>query len=418
MHPRERWLAPGLRRAVDPEHALVTRRRLLEAGAGVALSAMLAGCSTTNPAGNSAGPPLPRQNKPVKWPVYTDNKPLAPGLAPERGATLQLFNWQAYINQKVIHNFCQKYDCRCEVTTFDTIEDAMAKLASGELKFDIFFPTVSVLGRLIASKQIRPLNHSYIPNIANAWPDYRDPFYDQEWQYTAPYSIFTTGIAWRKDKVNLAPSWNLPWQSAPYRGKVAILDDYREALCLALLQAGHSDLNTTNLAQVRAAGRALQQLSSLTNVRIDENDYSEIPTGNTWVHQAWSGDMALSNEYLPKGASANTIGYWFPADHKGPIANDLMVNLTGGDNPVLAHKFIDYMLDVDNALENYTYVGYMQPLTEVTPQRLVSEKLLIPQLTSTVVQRDYFRNGLFQLELPPAANAVWETTWNTFSKGL
>jgi spermidine/putrescine transport system substrate-binding protein len=418
VHPRERWVAPGVRRAVRPEEALISRRRLLEAGAGLALSAMLAGCSTTNPAGSSDGPPLPRQNKPVKWPVYSDNQPLASGLAPERGATLQLFNWQAYINQKVIHDFCQKYNCRAEVTTFDTIEDAMAKLASGELKFDVFFPTVSVLGRLVASKQIRPLNHGYIPNIANAWPDYRDPFYDQEWQYTAPYSIFTTGIAWRKDKVNLAPSWNLPWQSAPYRGKVAILDDYREALCLALLRAGHSDLNTTNLAQVRAAGRALGELSSLTNVRIDENDYSEIPTGNTWVHQAWSGDMALSNEYLPKGASADTIGYWFPPDHKGPIANDLMVNLTGGDNPVLAHKFIDYMLDVDNALENYTYVGYMQPLTAVTPQRLIAEKLLIPQLTSTVVQRDYFRNGLFQLELPPAANAVWESTWNTFSKGL
>ncbi len=39
-----------------------------------------------------------------------------------------------------------------------------------------------------------------------------------------------------------------------------------------------------------------------------------------------------------------------------------MVNLTSGQNPVLAHMFIDYMLDVDNALENYSYVGYMQPL--------------------------------------------------------
>ena len=51
---------------------------------------------------------------------------------------------------------------------------------------------------------IRPLNHSYIPNIANTWPDYRNPFYDQDWQYTTPYSIYTTGMAWRKDKVNLA----------------------------------------------------------------------------------------------------------------------------------------------------------------------------------------------------------------------
>ena len=65
------------------------------------------------------------------------------------------------------------------------------------------------------------------------------PFYDQGWQYTTPYSIYTTGMAWRKDKVNLTPSWNMPWQGAPYKGKVAILDDYREGISLALLRAGN-----------------------------------------------------------------------------------------------------------------------------------------------------------------------------------
>jgi hypothetical protein len=30
----------------------------------------------------------------------------------------------------------------------------------------------------------------------------------------------------------------------------------------------------------------------------------------------------------------------------------------------------------------------------------------------------YFREGVFELELPAAADAVWESTWNAFSKGL
>ncbi len=418
MHPREGWLAPGVRRALAVEESLLSRRQLLQAGAGAALTAMLAGCSSTNPAGNTRSQPLPRQDRPVRWPIYSDNTAIASGLEPEKGATLQLYNWVAYINEAVIKGFSKKYNCNCQVTTFNTMEEALAKLASREIEFDVFFPTVSALGQLVASKLIRPLNHSYIPNIANAWHDYLNPFYDQGWQYTTPYSIYTTGIAWRKDKVDLAPSWNMPWQAARYRGKVAVLDDYRESLSLALLHGGNLNLNTTSTPRIHAAGRALQQLSALTNVRIDNNDYTDVPTGKTWIHLAWSGDMALSNEYLPKGTSVDTIGYWFPPDHRGPVANDLMVNLSGGANPVLAHKFIDYMLDVDNALENFSYVGYMQPLTEVTPERLVSEKLMVPQLTSTVVKEDYFRNGLFQLELPAAADAVWESTWNDFSKGL
>jgi spermidine/putrescine transport system substrate-binding protein len=418
MHPREGWLGGGLRRTLNPDDTAISRRQLLAAGAGLALGATLAGCSSTNPAGASTGPPLPRQNSPVKWPVYTDNKAIASGLVPEQGATLQLYNWVAYINEAVIKSFCKKHNCNYSVTTFNTIEEALAKLASGQLKFDVFFPTVPVLGQLVAAKMIRPLNPTYIPNMANAWPDYRNPFYDQGSQYTTPYSIYTTGIGWRKDKVNLSPSWNMPWQGARYKGKVAVLDDYRETLSLALLRAGNLNLNTTSTAQIQAAGKALRELSALTNVRIDNNDYTDVPTGKTWIHHAWSGDMATSNQYLPKGTSVDTLGYWFPPDRKGPVANDLMVNLTGGANPVLAHKFIDYMLDVSNALENYSYVGYMQPLTEVTPAKLTSEKLLPPQLASTVVLPEYFRHGIFQLELPAAANAVWESTWNTFSKGL
>jgi spermidine/putrescine transport system substrate-binding protein len=419
MHPREGWSEGGIRRRLASEDTAISRRQLLMAGAGLALGGLLAGCSSTNPAGaGSAVPPLPRQDRPVKWPVYADNKPIASGLAPEQGATLQIYNWVAYINEAVIKNFCKKYNCKYALTTFNTMEEALAKLNSGELKFDVFLPTVDVLGQLIAQKLIRPLNHSYIPNIANAWPDYRNPFYDVAWQYTTPYPIYTTGMAWRKDKVNLSPSWNMPWEGAPYKGKVAVLDDDRETISLALMRAGNFDLNTTSTPQIQAAGRALQELASLTNVRIDNNDYTDVPTGKTWIHHAWSGDMAASYSYLPKGTSVDTLGYWFPANRKGPVANDLMVNLTTGANPVLSHMFIDYMLNVDNAFENYSYVGYMQPLTAVTPGRLIKEQLLPPQLTSTVVLPDYFRHGIFQLELPPAADAVWESTWNSFSKGL
>ena len=419
MHPREGWLGAGIRRRPPLDGPAISRRELLGAGAGLALAGMLAGCSTTNPAGAaSADPPLPRQDSPVTWPLYSGNKAIASGMAPEEGATLRLYNWAAYVNESVVKSFCKKYNCKYSLTTYNTMEEALAKLSSGQLKFDVFFPTVAVLGQLVAAKMIRPLNHSYIPNMANAWPDYRDPFYDLGWQYTTPYSIYTTGMAWRKDKVNLAPSWDMPWQASQYAGKVAVLDDYRETISLALLRSGHLDLNTTNTAQIHAAGQALSQLSSLTNVRIDNNDYTDVPTGKTWIHHAWSGDMASAYEYLPKGTSVDTIGYWFPANRKGPVANDLMVNLTTGSNPVLSHLFINYMLNVNNALENYSFVGYMQPLTEVTPAKLTSEKLLPPQLASTVVLPDYFRHGLFQLELPGPANAVWESTWNSFSKGL
>ena len=35
-----------------------------------------------------------------------------------------------------------------------------------------------MLGQLIEGQLAQPLNHSYIPNISQAWPDYTNPFYD------------------------------------------------------------------------------------------------------------------------------------------------------------------------------------------------------------------------------------------------
>ena len=88
MHPREGWLGDGIRRRPSLDGSAISRRQLLSAGAGLVLGGMLAGCSSTNPAGaSSADPPLPRQDRPVRWPVYSGNKPIASGLAPEKGAT-------------------------------------------------------------------------------------------------------------------------------------------------------------------------------------------------------------------------------------------------------------------------------------------------------------------------------------------
>ena len=219
MHPREGWLGRGSRACPGRRRALSPAANSCRREPGWRSVRCWPAAARPTPPGNSTGPPLPRQDKPVKWPVYTDNRAIASGLEPEKGATLQLYNWVAYINEAVVKDFWKKYNCNCQVTTFNTMEEALSKLASGELKFDVFFPTVAVLGQLIAAKQIRPLNHSYIPNIANAWPDYLNPFYDRGWQYTTPYSIYTTGMAWRKDKVNLAPSWNMPWQGARTRAR-------------------------------------------------------------------------------------------------------------------------------------------------------------------------------------------------------
>ena len=55
------------------------------------------------------GLPLARPDVPVSLPIYADNKPIPSGLKPEKGP-LQFYNWQEYINQKVVDSFQDKYN--------------------------------------------------------------------------------------------------------------------------------------------------------------------------------------------------------------------------------------------------------------------------------------------------------------------
>ena len=419
-HPREGWTEDG------PPRPEMTRRGFLARTAGAGLLALGAGAALEACAPALAGSgtvPLPRPYNPVTWPVFKDNPPIKSGLPPESGATLQIYNWVAYVNQSCLNNFAKKYNCKVQLTTFNTMNEAMAKLRSG-LSFDVFMGvTVDVLGQLIESKLIQPLNHSYIPNIAQAWPDFTQPFYDRGWRYTVPYTIYTTGISWRKDLVHENPyAMRNPWAQMlwqpKYKGKVAILDDYREGISLGLMKNGLYDLNATDRRQIALSRNSLQNLADLVSVRIDNNDYTEVPTGETWIHHAWSGDMAAAASYMPKGIPVETVGYWFPSDGRGPVANDTNTVLASATNPVLAHLFLNYLEDLPNVLENISFNGYMQPLNEVTPERLIKEKILPPSLSSTVVLPSYFRRGLGELQLPVDADALWQQAWLVVSNGI
>jgi spermidine/putrescine transport system substrate-binding protein len=420
MHPREGWQPGGGRRLPALSRRQALQRGLAAAALAGGGASLLDACASYLVGPNNI--PLPRPDHPVTWPTK-GNKPIPSGQPAETGATLQIYNWVAYINQACVNSFAKKYNCKVEVTTFNTMNEALAKLRSG-LKFDVLMgATIDVLGDLIESKLIQPLNHSYIPNITQAWPDFQNPYYDQHWQYTVPYTIYTTGIAWRKDLVPENPyAMRNPWREMffqpKYKGKIAILDDYREGISLGLMMNGIYNLNTTRKDQINLSLRTLLALADAVDMQIDNNDYTEVPDGQTWIHHAWSGDMAAAASYMPKGVPVDVVGYWFPRDGKGPIGNDTNTVLRASSNPVLAHLFLNYMLDEPVAVENISWNGYMQPLSGITPELLVKEKILPPSLMSTTVLPQDFRRGVGELQLPVDADALWQQAWLVASNGL
>lgn len=400
-----------------------TRRQFLQLGAlaAIAGTGALAGCGRQRPAQPSATAPqivLSRPDRPTRLPLHSDVPAIASGLTPEKGGTLKVFNYAEYLSPDVIKKFGTQYGVTVEVTTFVTQDEAIAKLRTPGVSFDIYFPTPDILGKLVAGKLLQPLNHSYLPNLRNAWPQLQDPFYDKGSQYTVPYTAYTTGIGYRADRVKSIPAngYDLLWDAAD-KGKVYILDDYREGLSMAMLRAGQTDLNTEDPAIIRAAGASLITLVGAVNVKVGITAYQLVPEGQATVHHCWSGDMVNAQYYLPKGVSTDVLGYWYPADRKGAVGTDTMAIPRSATKPVLAHMFLNHLIDNDVSLENFSYTGYQPALSVVTPEKMTGDEYVPQNLVSAIVTPEHYRDGLQELQLSPAGDAVWNDEWAKFKAG-
>jgi spermidine/putrescine transport system substrate-binding protein len=387
------------------------------AGAG----AWLAGCETDAFTDEALPYELSRPSQPVRLPRFDNNPPIADGLEPE-GGTLKLYNYTEYNGPATLKKFEQEYGVSVEVSTFTTMSEAVEKLRSGAVSYDVWFPTTDVLGRAVAGELIQPLNHSYLPNLErNIWPELVDPFYDRGARYTVPYVLYTTGIGYRRDHVDVDPfelenPYDLLWDPA-YAGQVWILDDYRETLGMALLRDGYRDVNTIDPGRIDTARSSLQQLNGLVSVKIGIEAYTKVPEDQAWIHQAWAGDIVNAQYYLPEGTDVDVLGYWYPPDGKGVIGNDQMAVVRGSERPVLAHHFLNFMLDPVNALENFEYTGYQPPQNSVSPESLVKDGYIAENIQSTVIRRQDLQVGHQLLLLPPVGEDLWQTAWSQFLAG-
>ncbi|GAB2669000.1 spermidine/putrescine ABC transporter substrate-binding protein [Gordonia jinhuaensis] len=403
-----------------------SRREFLRAAAllGISapvLSATLQGCAKRGDSATATTLTLASPDHPVTWPIASDNQPIADGLAPEKGPLL-VYNYPDYIAPDVVKSFEERYKVKVEVSTFNDADESIAKIRTGAVPFDVYIPSYDQISKLVTAKLIRPLNHTYLSNIDNVWPTFTNPWYDQQWRYTVPYTVYTTGIAWSSDAIGedistLSNPYESLWNPA-YKNKVGLIDDWHTAMAMVLLRDGIDDVNTDSKQNLDKVAQGLSDMKNATNPKVTSDMYTQLPAGQLGISQMWSGDAVNAQYYLPKGQSADILRYWFPEDGKGLVDNDLMVVMRGGKNPVLAHLFLQHMLDTDNATKNFSSIGYQPPQRTLDTNTLVAQGYLPQSLSQAAVREDWFTGGYRLLELAPANDAAWHTVWQSFKAGV
>ena len=125
--------------------------------------------------GGEAPYPLARPDSPVTLPLKDSNPMIADGLEPETGGAFKILNYDQYMAPGVMKDFGEQHGVEVQVTPYTNYDEMLAKIRAPGESFDLVFPGPSVLSKMVYAELLQPLNHTYVPNLANTGTTTRIP---------------------------------------------------------------------------------------------------------------------------------------------------------------------------------------------------------------------------------------------------
>ncbi len=294
--------------------------------------------------------------------------------------TLYIFNWSDYIDPYLISEFEEANDCKIKYSTFDSNENMLTKVKSSTQSFDIIFPSgdhVSILNEL---DLLEELDLAQLSNFNNLDPNLltKARSFDPENNLSIPYAWGLTGLMYNKqfvpEEIVASGGWNILGDSFfEGKNKITMLDDAREVIGAALIYSGYS-VNDTSLPALEAAHDVLK-VWDRNITQFDSDSYkNELQDGTTWLAQAYNGDA------MQQMAENPDLDFILPKEGAA-MWMDNMVMLKSSQHKELAYKFIDFMLDADNAKRNSEYTMYPTPNKEamqMMSEEFISDEIINP----------------------------------------
>src|SRR6185295_19201555 len=109
------------------------------------------------------------------------------GCSFDRRPRLNVFNWSAYVAPDTMPNFEREFGVRVRYATYESNEEMLAKVITGNSGWDIVFPTHNRVPPMAAMGLLSPLDHRRLTNLGNLEPAFRAPTWDPELRWGVPY---------------------------------------------------------------------------------------------------------------------------------------------------------------------------------------------------------------------------------------
>lgn len=272
---------------------------------------------------------------------------------------LTVYNAGEYIDEDLISKFKKEYNCEVRYSTFASNEEMHTNVALGTV-YDVIIPSDYMIETLISEGLLQKIDKSLVPNMDGLYSGMIHEF-DPNYDYSVPYFWGNVGIVYDSTIVDQKDVETEGWavfQNTKYAGQIYIYNSSRDAFMVALKQLGYS-MNTTNVDEIAEATEWLLQIDrTMSPAYADDECIDGLATGEKAMGYMYSGDAAYilsENENMKFYAPECGTNVW----------TDAMVIHKDSEHVELAHKFINFMLDPENAEANSSYVGYASPVESV-----------------------------------------------------
>ncbi|MGL4589694.1 MAG: ABC transporter substrate-binding protein [Mycoplasmatales bacterium] len=273
---------------------------------------------------------------------------------------INVYNWGDYIDEGLLTKFEEETGIKVNYEIFDSNEAMYAKISQGAA-YDVVIPSEYMVEKMIKEDAVKEIDKTKIANFDAVDPRVLGTTIDPEDKYSIPYFWGTVGIVYNERMLNelgldIPKTWADLWKPE-YKNSIAVMDSSRDVFMMALEKNGYSQ-NSTDPDEVQKAYNDLSKLQpnirafigdEIKNIMISE----EVPIGISWSGGAV--EMLDENPDLRYIIPEEGTNMWI----------DFMVIPKTSKNTEGAYKFINFLLEHENALTNAEYVGYSSPVTSV-----------------------------------------------------
>ena len=270
-----------------------------------------------------------------------------------KNGELNIFIWTEYVPDSVIEKFEKETGIKVNVSTYSSNEDMLAKVKSeSEGTYDIVQPSDYMVEQMASQGMLEELKTEELKNLSNIGESYLNPSYDPGNKYSVPYQGGVAGIAVNTSKVKKDITSYDDLFDSSLKNSIVALDDYRAVIGMTARSMGYS-MNETDPAILSKIQDKLLTLKNNVKLYDSDSPKSALISGDCTVGYVWSAEIALAMEENPD------IKVVYPTEGAYLFMDNWAIP-KGAKNYDNAMKFIDFMLDAENAqmvLEEFPYLS-------------------------------------------------------------